>query len=44
MVSIKLIIDNYKWDPDKHLNGLRISYVHRGAANDTKYIRRNPLR
>jgi len=36
--SIKRIIDKYKWDPNKYLNGLRIRYVHRGAANDIKWV------
>ncbi len=38
VVSIKEIIDKYKWDPNKNLNSLRLRYVHRGAANDIKWV------
>ena len=39
MVSIKDIINRYKWDPDKELAELTICYVHRGAENDLKWTR-----
>ena len=37
-MSVKELIDRYRWDPGKCISDLRICYIHRGAENDEKWV------
>ena len=38
MVSVRDVLNEYKWRKDRELEELEIWYTHRGALNDTKII------